>query len=56
MMEFRLYDDEGRLAYMGRNWEYARRYLDYLVRTLPDPPSLEIYNVPSPEVSPCRIS
>lgn len=45
MMEFRLYDDCGVLAYIGHNWEYTRRYLDYLVRTLPDPPRLEIHNV-----------
>ncbi len=46
MMEFRIYDDVGCLAYMGRNWEYAQRYLDYLVRTLPNPPRLEIHDVP----------
>lgn len=42
MFCFELYDDFGILVYMGSNWEYARRYLDYLVRTLPDPPRLVI--------------
>ncbi len=42
MFVFELYDDSGLLAYVGRNWDYARRYLDYLVRTLPDPPQLVI--------------
>lgn len=41
-MIYRIYDDTGALAYMGRYWPYVRRYLDYLCRTLPDPPSLEV--------------
>ncbi len=45
-MIFRIYDDCGVLAYEGQNWEYARQYLDYLVKTLPDPPRLEITAYP----------
>lgn len=45
MWKFRLYDDNGVLVYLGYNWEYTRRYLDYLVRTLPDSPRLEIHYV-----------
>lgn len=52
MMEFRLYANDGRLVYVGYNWEYTRRYLDYLVRTTPDPLCLKIRSVFSREVLP----
>lgn len=42
MLTYRLYDDCGVLVYQGHSWEFTRRYLDYLVKTLPDPPMLVI--------------
>lgn len=41
-MIYRIYDDSGTLVFTGRSWSYARRYLDYLCRTLVAPPSLEV--------------
>ncbi len=52
MFVFELYDDSGLLAHVGHNWDYARRYLDYLVRTCPDPPQLVIRQE---TVKPCQV-